>query len=145
MSNQTQLVGIYRLFKLGRTGGSFFNKDIKIPERDLHPVHHEFAERSNQDYKINGLWYEENKEATKLYWSKKPYDAVKEYAEFEEVKEKSTTSVEGIKFNEVNFKLAQMNKEQLIDFAEKNNFTVKKSKSVENILAELIEQIETED
>ena len=38
-----------------------------------------------------------------------------------------------------------MTKEELIDFADKNGFNVKKSKSAENILAELIEQIEKED
>lgn len=139
MSNQTQLVGIYRLFKLGRTGGNLFNKDIKIPERDLHPVHHDFAETSNENHKINGLWYEEDKKATQLYWQKKPYDTVKEYVEFEEVAEEFPV-IETPKH-----RLSKMSKEELIDFADKNGFNIKKSKSAENILAELIEQIETED
>ena len=142
MNNPTQLVGIYRLFRLGRTSGNLFNKDIKLPERDLHPVHHDFAEMSNENHKINGLWYEEDKKATQLYWQKKPYDTVKEYAEFEEVVEEKVIAGE---IKEAHYKLSQMTKEELIDFADKNGFNIKKSKSAENILAELIEQIETED
>ena len=142
MNNPTQLVGIYRLFKLGRTSGKSFNKDIKLPERDLHPVHHDFAEMSNENHQINGLWYEEDKKATQLYWQKKPYDTVKEYSEFEEVVEEKAIAGE---IKEAHYKLSQMTKEELIDFADKNGFNIKKSKSAENILAELIEQIETED
>jgi hypothetical protein len=138
MSNQTQLVGIYRLFKLGRMGGNLFTKDIKVPERDLHPVHHSFAEDSNFNHKINGLWYEEDKKATELYWQKKPYDVVKEYAEFEEIKEMSP------EIKEVHNRLTKMTKEELIEFAEKNDYKIKKTKSAENIVLELIEQIEAE-
>ena len=141
MNNPTQLVGIYRLFRLGRTSGNLFNKDIKLPERDLHPVHHDFAEMSNENHQINGLWYEEDKKATQLYWQKKPYDTVKEYAEFEEVKEEE----EGLLIETPKHRLSKMTKEELIDFADKNGFNIKKSKSSENILAELIEQIEKED
>lgn len=139
MNNQTQLVGIYRLFKLGRMGGNLFTKDIKVPERDLHPVHHSFAEDSNFNHKINGLWYEEDKKATELYWQKKPYDVVKEYAEFEEIKEMSP------EIKEVHNRLTKMSKEELIEFAEKNEYKVKKTKSAENIVLELIEQIEAEE
>ena len=142
MNNQTQLVGIYRLFRLGRTSGNLFNKDIKLPERDLHPVHHDFAEMSNENHQINGLWYEEDKKATQLYWQKKPYDTVKEYAEFEEVVEEKVIAGE---IKEAHYKLSQMNKEELIEFADKNGFNIKKSKSAENIMNELIEQIEKED
>ena len=142
MNNPTQLVGIYRLFRLGRTSGNLFNKDIKLPERDLHPVHHDFAEMSNENHQINGLWYEEDKKATQLYWQKKPYDTVKEYSEFEEVVEEKAIVGE---IKEAHYKLSQMTKEELIDFADKNGFNIKKSKSAENILAELIEQIEKED
>ena len=142
MNNPTQLVGIYRLFRLGRTSGNLFNKDIKLPERDLHPVHHDFAEMSNENHQINGLWYEEDKKATQLYWQKKPYDTAKEYAEFEEVVEEKVIAGE---IKEAHYKLSQMTKEELIDFADKNGFNIKKSKSAENILAELIEQIEKED
>ena len=139
MNNPTQLVGIYRLFRLGRTSGKSFNKDIKLPERDLHPVHHDFAEMSNENHQINGLWYEEDKKATQLYWQKKPYDTVKEYSEFEEVKDEVPV-IETPKH-----RLSKMTKEELIEFADKNGFNIKKSKSAENILAELIEQIEKED
>ena len=142
MNNPTQLVGIYRLFRLGRTSSNLFNKDIKLPERDLHPVHHDFAEMSNENHQINGLWYEEDKKATQLYWQKKPYDTVKEYSEFEEVVEEKVIAGE---IKEAHYKLSQMTKEELIDFADKNGFNIKKSKSAENILAELIEQIEKED
>lgn len=135
----TQLVGIYRLFKLGRMNGKTFDKDIKVKDRDLHPVHHSFAEESNSNYRINGLWYEEDKEATKLYWAKKPYKAEKEYSNFEEVKsEKEMTP----QIKEIHNKLTEMTKDQLIDFAEKNDYKIKKTKSVENIVLELIEQIE---
>jgi hypothetical protein len=146
MNNQSQLVGIYRLYKLGRMSGSTFSKDIKINERGLHPVHHSFAEKSNANHTINGLWYEEDQEATRLYWAKQPYDLEKEYTKFEEVKgieEKTIGKVEeGIKIKEVQFKLSQMSKDELIDFAEKNEFKIKKTKSVENILTEIIAQIE---
>jgi len=142
MNNQTQLVGIYRLFKLGRIGGNLFTKDIKVPERDLHPVHHSFAEESNANHKINGLWYEEDKKATELYWQKKPYDVVKEYAEFEEIKEEKEMTPQ---IKEVHNRLTKMSKEELIEFAEKNEYKVKKTKSAENIVLELIEQIEAED
>ena len=102
MNNPTQLVGIYRLFRLGRTSGNLFNKDIKLPERDLHPVHHDFAEMSNENHQINGLWYEEDKKATQLYWQKKPYDTVKEYSEFEEVVEEKVIAGE---IKEAHYKL----------------------------------------
>ena len=74
-----------------------------------------------------------------MYWQKKPYDAVKEYAEFEEIKEE-VPLIETPKH-----RLSKMTKEELIEFADKNGFNIKKSKSAENILAELIEQIEKED
>jgi len=139
MNNQTQLVGIYRLFKLGRMSGNAFSKDIKINERGLHPVHHSFAEDSNANHTINGLWYEEDQEATRLYWSKQPYDLEKEYTKFEEVKEEKEMTPE---IKEVHDKLCLMSKEELIEFAEKNEYKIKKTKSAENILAEIIAQVE---
>jgi len=139
MSNQSQLVGIYRLYKLGRMSGNAFSKDIKINERGLHPVHHSFVEDSNANHAINGLWYEEDQEATKLYWSKQPYDLEKEYTKFEEVKEVKEMTPE---IKEVHNKLCLMTKDELIDFAEKNEYKIKKTKSAENILAEIIAQVE---
>ena len=74
-----------------------------------------------------------------MYWQKRPYDTVKEYAEFEEVKEE-VPLIETPKH-----RLSKMSKEELIEFADKNGFNVKKSKSAENILAELIEQIDVKE
>lgn len=139
MSNhEGKLVGIYRLYKLGRMSTNRFDKDIKSLDRDLHPVHHSFAESSNENHQINGLWYEEDKAATKKYWNKEPYDSTKEYTPFEDVKEEK----EPVGIAEIKNKLSEMTKEELIVFAEKNDYNIKKSKSAENILAELIEQID---
>jgi len=146
----TQLVGIYRLYKLGRMSGNKFDKNIKVIDRDLHPVHHSFVEESNANSHINGLLYEEDKEATKLYWAKKPYKQVKEFTAFEDVE--SNPLSEGkpvIELNpmiqEIHNKLSEMTKEELIDFAEKNEYKVTKTKKAENILLELIDQIEVEE
>jgi hypothetical protein len=88
-------VGVFRLFKLGRLSGENFDPTIKVLERDLHVVHHEYAEKINAQSNINGLLYEEDVKATKLYWEKKPYKTVKEYVAFEEVKDvEMTTSSE---------------------------------------------------
>lgn len=136
----TQLVGIYELFKLGRKQGGGFDLNHKTKDRDLHPVHHSFAEESNANSQINGLLYVENKEATKKYWEKKPYKQVKEFTEFQEVEEKEeTTNLKDV------IDLSKMTKEQLIAFADENNYKVTKTKKAENILAELIEQIEVEE
>jgi hypothetical protein len=78
-------VGIYKLYKLGRLSGSSFDTSIKVLDMDLHPVHHEYAKKINENSAINGLLYEEDEKATKLYWEKKPYKTVKEYVQFEEV------------------------------------------------------------
>lgn len=146
----TQLVGIYTLYKLGRMNGKEFNTDIRVKDRDLHPVHHSFAEESNANSAINGLLYVEDKEATKLYWAKKPYDKPKEFTEFEDVKEESkevketvTEDLTGIAA--IKNKLSEMNKEQLIDFAKKNEYKVTKTKGAEKMLLEIIEQIEVEE
>lgn len=158
--SQTQLVGIYRLYKLGRMNGKTFDTSIKVIDRDLHPVHHSFAEDSNSNSAINGLLYVEDKEATKLYWQKKPYKNVKEFTHFEEVKTdvppidpitpalpegtpEGTEDTTGIK--EITNKLSEMTKEQLIEFAEKNDFKVTKTKKAENILLELIDQIDVKE
>lgn len=153
----TQLVGIYTLYKLGRMNGKTFDTSIKVKDRDLHPVHHSFAEESNANSAINGLLYVEDKEATKLYWAKKPYDKPKEFTKFEEVKEPvvpasdpvidpigpPTEDLTGIAA--ITNKLSEMTKEQLIEFAEKNEYKVTKTKKAENILAEIIPQIEVEE
>lgn len=146
----TQLVGIYRLYKLGRMSGNKFDVNIKVLDRDPHPVHHSFAEESNANSQINGLLYVEDKEATKLYWQKKPYDKPKEFTEFEDVKEelkevKETVTEDLTGIAAIKNKLSEMNKEQLIDFAEKNEYKVTKTKGAEKMLLEIIEQIEVEE
>ena len=78
-------VGIYKLYKLGRLSGNAFDKSIKVLDADLHPVHHDYADKINAQSNINGLLYEYDEKATKLYWDKKPYKVVKEFIEFEEV------------------------------------------------------------
>lgn len=137
----TQLVGIYELFRLGRKQGGGFDLNHKTKDRDLHPVHHSFAEQSNDNSQINGLLYIEDKEATKKYWNKESYEKeVKVFTPFVEVQEiKKELSPE---IQEVYNKLSEMNKEQLIEFADKNEYKVTKTKKAENILLELIEQIE---
>jgi len=99
MEKQEQ-VGIYKLYKLGRLSGTNFSTDIKVLDRDLHPVHHDYAERINEHSTINGLMYEIDEKATKLYWSKKPYKDVKEFTDFEEVaddKEEATNDIEHLR------------------------------------------------
>jgi len=144
MNTQTQLVGIYELFTLGRKQGGGFDLNHKTKNRDLHPVHHSFAEQSNENSQINGLLYVENKEATAKYWNKG-----KEFIPFEEVKSAVMPSIEPVKelspeIQEVHNKLSEMTKEQLIEFAVKNEYKVTKTKKAENILVELIAQIEVE-
>ena len=86
MQKQGQ-VGVYKLFKLGRGTGGSFTTEFKNLERDVHIVTHEYAEQINRFSSINGLSYEYCEKETKLYWDKKPFKAVKEYTDFEEVKE----------------------------------------------------------
>ena len=81
------LVGVYRLFKLGRLTGNTFDKGIKVLERDLHVIAHDYAEKVNDFSLINGLFYEYDEKASKLYWDKKPFKQVKEFTAFEDVKE----------------------------------------------------------
>lgn len=149
--SRTQLVGIYILYKLGRKQGGGYDENHKQKDRDLHPVHHSFAEDSNANSQINGLLYVEDKEATKKYWNKEPYDSVKEYTKFEDVPADSppvgddSTNGDLTGIAEIKNKLSEMTKDQLIDFAEKNDYKVTKTKKAENILLELIDQIEVEE
>lgn len=84
MEKQGQ-VGVYRLFKLGRLAGSTFDKQIKVLERDLHVIAHDYADKVNDYSHHNGLLYEYDEKASKLYWDKKPFKQVKEFTEFEEI------------------------------------------------------------
>lgn len=81
------MVGVYKLYKLSKGVGNTFSHDFKKLERDLHVVNHEYADLINHYSTINGSLYEMDEKATKLYWEKKPYKEVKEFVEFEEVKE----------------------------------------------------------
>lgn len=78
--------GVYQLFKLSKGDFNSFSEEFKKLFRDLHVVNHDYAELINQHSSKNGLLYVYNEEASKLYWSKKPYKNIKEYAAFEEVK-----------------------------------------------------------
>jgi len=92
MKRNDQQVGIYRLFKLGRTSGNKFSAKHKDLETDLHPVHHDYADKINEDSEINGLQYEYDEEATTKYWNNEPYkDAPKKTKEEKPKKEKAET------------------------------------------------------
>lgn len=86
-------MGVYRLYSLGRMSGNSFNKDIKVLSRDLHVIQNEYAENVNHNSQKNGLLYEKDENATKLYLSGKPFKTVKEYAKFQEVKEEKAPSI----------------------------------------------------
>ena len=80
-------MGVYRLHKLARVGNNF-TRDVKVNlERDLHVIQNEYAENINAHSEVNGLLYEKDEQATKLYLDGKPFKATKEYAKFEEVKD----------------------------------------------------------
>lgn len=77
--------GVYKLFKLGKGVGNTFTNEFKKLERDLHVVNHEYADTVNAYSVNNGLQYEYDKDASKLYWDKKPYKKVVEFTEFVDV------------------------------------------------------------
>jgi hypothetical protein len=81
---ETQMA-VYKLHKLARSGKGF-DLAIRIGlERDLHVVQTEYANQVNAHSQMNGLYYEKDEKATKLYLDKKPFKAVKEYVDFEEI------------------------------------------------------------
>lgn len=80
-------MGVYKLYSLGRMSEKVFSKDIKVLNRDLHVVTNEWAEHVNRYSEINGLFYEKDEKATKLYYEGQHFKAVKEYTDFEEIKE----------------------------------------------------------
>lgn len=83
---ETQMA-VYKLHKLARSSKGF-DTAIRIGlERDLHVVQTDYANQINAHSQMNGLYYEKDEKATKLYLDKKPFKAVKEYAEFVEVVE----------------------------------------------------------
>lgn len=99
-------VGIYKSYRLGRLSNTTFDRTIKILERDLHPLHHDYADKINAQSNINGLLYELDEKATKLYWDKKPYKNIKEFTSFEEV---DTTDV---KIDDLRFEYKELSKEE---------------------------------
>lgn len=82
-------MGVYKLHKLARNG-NFFTKETKVRmERDNHVIQNSYAEDVNANSEINGLLYEKDEKATQLYLSGKPFKNLKEFTEFEEVKNDS--------------------------------------------------------
>lgn len=78
-------VAVYVLHKLGRQGNGF-NKDYKLSvERPPHLVHISYAESTNDNCAINGLWYEKDEKLTKVHLEGK--DFTLELDEPEESKE----------------------------------------------------------
>lgn len=90
---ETQMA-VYKLHKLARSGKGF-DLSIRIGlERDLHVVQTEYANQVNAHSQMNGLFYEKDEKATKLYLEKKPFKQVKEYAEYVEVKDEEIVTEE---------------------------------------------------
>lgn len=89
-------MGVYKLYKLGRLNNTSFTTEHKVLERDLHVITNEWAEFTNFNSEKNGLLYVKDENATKLYFQKKPFKAVKEYVEFSEVKDEEIIKEEEI-------------------------------------------------
>lgn len=85
-------MGVYKLYSLGRMSEKVFSREIKVLNRDLHVITNEWAEHVNTYSEINGLLYEKDEKATKLYYEGLPFKEVKEYTAFEEVKEEKEIS-----------------------------------------------------
>ena len=83
-------VAVYVLHRLGREANGF-NPSYKLSvERPPHLVHITFAETTNDNCKINGLWYEKEENLTKIHLEGKDFldaqeevlskdDLIKEY------------------------------------------------------------------
>lgn len=98
-------VSVYVLHKLGRTG-QFFDSKYKVAiERPAHVVHDNYAELINANSNLNGLYYEKDEKATKLFSEGKEFQVVKEYTKFEEVeksKEELITEYEELSSEKAN-------------------------------------------
>ena len=67
------MVAVYVLHKLGRQGNGF-NPDYKLSvERPPHLVHVTYADTTNDNCGINGLWYEKDEKLTKLHLEGKDF------------------------------------------------------------------------
>jgi hypothetical protein len=80
------MMGVYTLYKLGRSTGTKFDTGIKILDRTFHVIPNDFAEDTNRFSDMNGLLYVKSEQATDLYYAGKPFKEVAEYTAFEEVK-----------------------------------------------------------
>ena len=90
-------VAVYVLHKLGREGNGF-NSNYKLSvERPPHLVHITFAETTNDNCKINGLWYEKDEKLTKLHLEGKDFLEVQEESKDELVAEYELLSGEKAK------------------------------------------------
>jgi hypothetical protein len=90
-------VAVYVLHKLGREGNGF-NSNYKLSvERPPHLVHITFADTTNDNCKINGLWYEKDEKLTKLHLEGKDFLEVQEPSKDELIKEYELLSGESVK------------------------------------------------
>jgi hypothetical protein len=90
-------VAVYVLHKLGREGNGF-NSNYKLSvERPPHLVHITFADTTNDNCKINGLWYEKDENLTKLHLEGKDFLEVQIPSKDELIKEYELLSGEKAK------------------------------------------------
>ena len=90
-------VAVYVLHRLGREGNGF-NSAYKLSvERPPHLVHITFAETTNDNCKINGLWYEKDEKLTKLHLEGKDFLEVQEPSKDDLIKEYELLSGESVK------------------------------------------------
>jgi hypothetical protein len=120
-------MGVYRLYNLAQKGKGFSETRLGM-ERDLHVIQNSYAEGINANSAINGLEYEKDEKATKLYLEKKPFKTVKEFTEFEDVKGEEAVDV------------SKMTREGLIKFAKDNDFKIDVLSKKEVILEAIKDQ-----
>ena len=90
-------VAVYVLHRLGREGNGF-NSAYKLSvERPPHLVHITFAETTNDNCKINGVWYEKDEKLTKLHLEGKDFLEVQEPSKDDLIKEYELLSGEKAK------------------------------------------------
>ena len=90
-------VAVYVLHRLGREGNGF-NSAYKLSvERPPHLVHITFADTTNDNCKINGLWYEKDEKLTKLHLEGKDFLEVQEPSKDDLIKEYELLSGEKAK------------------------------------------------
>lgn len=107
-------VAVYVLHKLGREGNGF-NPSYKLSvERPPHLVHITFAETTNDNSKINGLWYEKDEKLTKLHLEGKDFLEVQDESKEDLIKEYELLSGESVKpiwgVKKLNEEIAKLNK-----------------------------------